>query len=1046
MRLEDTAVKIEQLSDFSAVRQVAEALWRTRACVFVGAGFSRNAELVSPNAPLPPLWDTLARKMSGQLYSDAPAKAPSDPLRLAEEFRSYYGQAALDDFVRLHVHDAAWSPGPLHKALLELPWSDVLTTNYDTLLERAAQEINQRNYEPVRQEADFAHAQAPRIVKLHGSIGSSEHFIIAEEDYRTYPAEHAAFVNFARQSFVENELCLLGFSGDDANFLQWSGWVRDHLGSSSRRIYLVGVLNLTAAKRKFLESRNIAPIDLAPLVDTKDDSERHVIAADIFLRYLQEAKPEADYEWRPTQPPPSNLTPDDMARRQRDPAFAAELFHKMLPIWRANREAYPGWLICPGEIRVAIEMSMHDAPWPNAVTLGALDDHERARLLYELAWQTQTSFGRLDPTVAELLSPFADAAIPCGLTKAEQLELALVLASEARHGGDDAAFERWAGVIEAHAPPKTEATAELVYQRALRARDRRDLALVEELIPKIDAPDPVWGLRRAALLCDLGASDEAEKVVTATLSELRRRQRLDRTSLWVASRRAWAEWFAEAMSRNRFQVTESLDREFEILKCNPWRLIDSIEAKVREEAKKKREESVRITPKFEPGHYQDSANTVRLRSTPTHGEQFRRLIEDAGIPLRMEYVTILADAVRDLVEIAEPEAIGDWLLLARLVHSNRDPILGRHFSRVRVAGMDPALRAGLINALRTEATYWRRQLSHPGSRGRIAGDRLGATLEMLARLSVCQSSDDAEALVTFGLEIFAAREGRSPWLCESVGHLIEFCGKAMTLDHRSGLALRILEFPTAGEAGLPGVYFWPSASSWLSIFKPQRPEADSKWGVRISALIKLVADGGSDRSEAVFRLADLVQHDALTTEERDTFAQALWSILDDGDPPLPMVDRLLKSAFSWLPAPDSVHVEPKLRSRIYGAIKMDVDIPLLHAIAAMSNPPHGQLAILPTGEETRFLFDTLSAWRPKLFVSPIEGALSRSGEDSKASAVALVLGRILSNGLDHEDRTEDLSQQTIGIRRRNRRIISYGRATLFHFICAKTAIVYRSSN
>jgi hypothetical protein len=72
-------------------------------------------------------------------------------------------------------------------------------------------------------------------VKLHGTIGDAGPLIFAEEDYRTYPAKYAAFVNFARQVFIENELCLVGFSGDDPNFLQWAGWVRDHLGGSARR-------------------------------------------------------------------------------------------------------------------------------------------------------------------------------------------------------------------------------------------------------------------------------------------------------------------------------------------------------------------------------------------------------------------------------------------------------------------------------------------------------------------------------------------------------------------------------------------------------------------------------------------------------------------------------------------------------------------------------------------------------------------------------------------------------------------------------------------
>ncbi len=220
-------MKIEELRDFGALEQLARALWREGtargAAVLVGAGFSRNAVRPGADTPMPPLWSTLVERLAEHLYHD-PAAAPKDALRLAEEYRANHGQAALDEFVRNHIRDGAWEPSRLHSDLLELPWSDVLTTNWDTLLERTP---SVRHRELVRSTTDLAHGGQGRIIKLHGTVGASEHFIFAEEDYRTYPTRYAAFVNTARQIFIENELCLLGFSGDDPNFLQWSGWVRD---------------------------------------------------------------------------------------------------------------------------------------------------------------------------------------------------------------------------------------------------------------------------------------------------------------------------------------------------------------------------------------------------------------------------------------------------------------------------------------------------------------------------------------------------------------------------------------------------------------------------------------------------------------------------------------------------------------------------------------------------------------------------------------------------------------------------------------------------
>jgi len=110
----------------------------------------------------------------------------------------------------------------------------------------------------------------PRIVKLHGSFPSHSPFIITEEDYRTYPAKSAPFVNMVRQSMMENTFCLIGFSGDDPNFLHWVGWVRDNLGTDTTRIYLCGILNISPPQRRVLESRGVTPIYLSPLVSESD--------------------------------------------------------------------------------------------------------------------------------------------------------------------------------------------------------------------------------------------------------------------------------------------------------------------------------------------------------------------------------------------------------------------------------------------------------------------------------------------------------------------------------------------------------------------------------------------------------------------------------------------------------------------------------------------------------------------------------------------------------------------------------------------------------
>lgn len=60
------------------------------------------------------------------------------PWRLAEEVEIMVGRPGLEKILKQAVPDEDFVPSRLYKKLMELPWCDIFTTNYDTLLERTA--------------------------------------------------------------------------------------------------------------------------------------------------------------------------------------------------------------------------------------------------------------------------------------------------------------------------------------------------------------------------------------------------------------------------------------------------------------------------------------------------------------------------------------------------------------------------------------------------------------------------------------------------------------------------------------------------------------------------------------------------------------------------------------------------------------------------------------------------------------------------------------------------------------------------------------------
>lgn len=141
------------------------------------------------------------------------------------------------------------------------------------------------------------------IYKLHGSLrleriddfgfdgDRHSHYVITEEDYKLYPVKHEPFVNYMKISLLKGSFCIMGFSGDDPNFLSWISWVKDVVDTSdeikrelsqteSARFYYihVGDTPLTSEKKLLLKNHYIELISLYDLYPTIAEPKAQIIA------------------------------------------------------------------------------------------------------------------------------------------------------------------------------------------------------------------------------------------------------------------------------------------------------------------------------------------------------------------------------------------------------------------------------------------------------------------------------------------------------------------------------------------------------------------------------------------------------------------------------------------------------------------------------------------------------------------------------------------------------------------------------------------------
>ena len=412
------------IADQSHINRVRDALWQRSgggASVMIGSGFSRNA---FPDTYNPPTWREIARAVYDKLYpqgGDNQGIEKSDFLRLAQEYETAFGRSDLHRFLKELIRDDDSLPGDIHIRLLSLPWRDVFTTNWDTLLERARTSVADCAYSVIRNMDEIPLANRPRIVKLHGSFPSHFPLIFTEEDYRTYPTKFAPFVNTVQQAMMETVFCLIGFSGDDPNFLQWSGWVRDNLGDAAPKIYLAGWLDLSPHRRRMLEDRKVVPIDLAlhPKAGEWPEHLRHQYATEWLLHTLERGRPYDVTDW-PSLPSdqkqaalPTHLEPIEVVKSdtpQEEPhsppsssesGNAADSVRQLLGIWVHNRQLYPGWLAAPSSRRYSLSRCTNE--WEPLI-LRVLPDFapiERLNAIRELVWRKEIL---LEPILSQLES------------------------------------------------------------------------------------------------------------------------------------------------------------------------------------------------------------------------------------------------------------------------------------------------------------------------------------------------------------------------------------------------------------------------------------------------------------------------------------------------------------------------------------------------------------------------------------------------------------------------------------------------------------------
>ena len=930
--------------DQSHINRVRDALWQrygNGASIMIGSGFSRNAVPIRPNAGIMPTWGDVTDHFFEELYPDDGDNRGGD-LRIAQEYRTAFGRTALHDTLQRLIRDEEFRPSPLHERMLELPWQDIFTTNWDTLLERTRSSALERHYSVITRVDEIPMARKPRIMKLHGSLPSQFPLIVTEEDYRTYPTKFAPFVNTVQQAMMETVLCLIGFSGDDPNFLSWSGWVRDNLGASAPKIYLAGFLNLSQHQRRMLESRNVVPIDLAlhPQQHSWPPDLKHRYATEWLLHTLEEGRPYNVADW-PTLPPrkknniPDQLLPvaqvdareplpepSEHTMEGEDPVQAISTITE---IWRHNRLIYPGWLTLPDVKRAKVSLDTDSWEWKMLQSLKVLSPIESLLALRELIWREEIllmpMYPQLETAVEGVLS-----LIDCErhtIDAKEQTDMdwravreawrntAAALVTAARYRSDRDAFEQRVEALSPFEDEDEDIRHRIRHERCLWAIFDSDFQLLNRLLSEwpTENCDPIWMMRKAAVLWEVGHSKEALELLELAIAETRQIPAHD-SNVAPQSREAWAMlcWGTINMiDLEHSQTARNRLRELEILHCNVFderrAVSDEVEPDKPEEEPppfemdRRRGTAIRIGHDPQAAAYQAGYRAVQLSEIaglPSH-------ILVAGTGLRGSvWGEVMKKAAEKLADVDLRMAVG---LVQRVCSGDNDKTLGRVMSLTRMANLPTDEAEDIAQACLRTIDHFLANIANTSDLRRV-----GALIETLSRLVVRINPESVDSILDRAVAYCQNPQLASGTDWSGVEHLLERCWSALPEERRHSKFIDLLNTPIAGldDPSPLGEYEWPDPAEVLrstTIAPDRTDENDDRWQTCVDLVVRGLRGGAAARLRASRRIAPLTRSDRLTELEALRIAEALWNEPHTEAEGLPQGTGLHEWAFLILPEP-----------------------------------------------------------------------------------------------------------------------------------------------
>ena len=504
--------------------------------------------------------------------------------------------------------------------------------------------------------------------------------------------------------------------------------------------------------------------------------------------------------------------------------------------------------------------------------------------------------------------------------------LAAALVTTARFDFERTKFEYW---IERLAPfmAEDEDVAERVeHETCLWMLNHQEYAQLDALVNEWQPRDtaPTWLLRKAALLSELGRTNEARNLALRVLESVRGWCN-DPASLAGVSYEAWALWLAHAIdedvenSFSRYRELESRFRELAQYRCDPRAEFRAHESAV--VGNRPYEEHKPFDLGMTIGKGWNFSNVASFRARASL--RAIRFVEVVGSPsvASGRLLSPAAEALRPF----SPE----WTaaLTVRSTHGSIDRRFSKTLSRWRVAFMPSELARSLADSQRRTVELALEKFGNDGGAFQapwIWRHRLETAIEALSRFVLRLEPPEIQRVLEMARSLYDDIRIRSDVLfAKPLAHLLRRSWEALPASVKAEHALNLLSLPIVGVDRFtaqseyafqdPG-FIIDSVIDGTDFPPPTRSEANESTWVEVVRLVQRgLQIGDPARKRAALRLAILARWHGLRANEKQRLADSLWEFGVDSDG-LPQETNLHPWVFVTLPERQRAQAENRLRA------------------------------------------------------------------------------------------------------------------------------------